>query len=271
LKKALCEYGPLAVAVAATPVFKAYKSGVFNENSNAGINHGVTLVGWDDSKEAWRIKNSWGTGWGEKGFMWIAYGCNQIGYAASWVQAGPGVPPCKDGPSLIAYEAFNFPENKQFSSNANVASVTFTLSRSMFVSIVAESSAVIAEGSAPKDFRTGLYTGAAANVMWTASHRKGSFLADGQHVPVHTSYAQKFPAGTHTVYWKIWLGGYTIQFGSGTLTALAVPCSMGGQLKMEMPLLAETGEVVVNEEAVITTMIAGRPDLYVTIDSSAGA
>lgn len=58
------------------------------------VNHGVTLVGWDDSTGAWLIKNSWGTGWGstagygsEKGYMWIADGCNNINYRASWVQA----------------------------------------------------------------------------------------------------------------------------------------------------------------------------------------
>lgn len=58
------------------------------------VNHGVTLIGWDDSKGAWLIKNSWGPTWGdtcgfgtEKGYMWIAYGCNNIGYGASWVIA----------------------------------------------------------------------------------------------------------------------------------------------------------------------------------------
>lgn len=271
LKRALCEYGPLAVAVAATPVFKAYKSGVFNEVTNADINHGVTLVGWDDSKKAWRIKNSWGTGWGESGFMWIAYGSNKIGYAASWVQAGPGVPPCKDGPSLIGYEAFNWPDRKQFSSNANVASLTFTLPREMYVSFVAESSAVIVQGSGPQNFRTGLYSSAATNIMWTSSYRRGSFQAVGQYIPVHTSFAMKLPAGTHTVYWKLWLSGYTIQFDSGTLTALAVPCSMGGQLRVELAAMKEHAEVMVDEEAAVTAMLAGRPDLYVTIDRTSGA
>lgn len=86
LKQALVANGPLAIAVRATPAFQAYTSGVFNENAAGAINHGVVLVGWDDSKQAWRIKNSWNTGWGEQGYMWIRYGTNSVGYAATWVK-----------------------------------------------------------------------------------------------------------------------------------------------------------------------------------------
>jgi len=88
LKKALCEHGPIAVAVFATPAFQAYTSGVFNEQDTThGINHGVTLVGWDDATNAWLIKNSWGSGWGMAGYMWIAYNSNNIGFGAAWVEA----------------------------------------------------------------------------------------------------------------------------------------------------------------------------------------
>lgn len=263
IKKALCEHGPLACAVAVTSAFKAYTGGVFNEKSTEDVNHGVILVGWDDSKKAWRIKNSWGPVWGESGYMWIAYTSNKIGYAAAWVQAakksgpGPKPEPCKEGPSLLAYQEFNWSDRKQLSANANVASVTFTLTREMYVTIVADSSVTVARGSTPLAFTTGLYTDSAPNVMWTASLRKGSFESPSQSVPVHTSYARKFAAGTYTIYWKIWLRGYTIQFDSGTLTAIAVPCSMGGQLT---GVSAAQGEVAANVKEELGLITICNPD-----------
>jgi len=269
LKQALCEYGPLAVAVRATPAFQAYTSGVFNEKDTGNVNHGVTLIGWDDAKSAWRIKNSWGTGWGESGFMWIAYDSNKIGYAASWVQSDVDQV-CEDGPSFSAYEEFYFVENKQFSQNDNVLSVTFNLPKEMIVSFVADSSGAIASGNAPQSFRTGLYTAESANTMFTASYRRGSFQSNDQQVPVHTSFTMKLPAGTHTVYWKIWLSGYTIQLASGTLTVLAVPCSMGGKYQVEADLQGEIAGIVSDKEEIITTKDKDRPEHFVTIDRPAG-
>jgi cathepsin L len=101
LKKALCEHGPLGVALYASPAFQSYAGGVFDLCvSSDDVNHAVTLIGWDDSRRAWLIKNSWGTNWGETGdtcsgcncpntggYGWVRYGCNNIGYAASWVLA----------------------------------------------------------------------------------------------------------------------------------------------------------------------------------------
>lgn len=94
MKAALCTYGPLAVTVRVTPLFQAYTDGVFDERDPGPINHAIVLVGWDDAKGAWLIKNSWGPSWGEtggfgteKGYMWIAYQSNGIGTGAAWVQA----------------------------------------------------------------------------------------------------------------------------------------------------------------------------------------
>jgi len=96
LKQAIYTYGPAAVAVYVGEAFQAYSSGVFDKDElpGGGVlrcgpssdgNHAVLLVGWDDSKGAWILRNSWGTGWGESGYMYIKYGINNVGFAATCV------------------------------------------------------------------------------------------------------------------------------------------------------------------------------------------
>ena len=91
MKQALCKYGPIAACVKVTPAFQAYVGGIFDEHAAVSgpsdINHAIVIVGWDDSKKAYLMRNSWGTGWGEKGYMWIEYGCNNIGAYAVWMTA----------------------------------------------------------------------------------------------------------------------------------------------------------------------------------------
>jgi C1A family cysteine protease len=87
LKAALVEHGPIAMPIVSDNCFISYKSGIFNGNNKGTVNHVVLLVGWDDDREAWLIKNSWGTEWGEKGFAWVKYGSNNIGEFAAWIEA----------------------------------------------------------------------------------------------------------------------------------------------------------------------------------------
>ena len=68
---------------------ESHSVGVFNGQNNRSINHVVMLIGWDDNKKAWLVKNSWGKDWGEDGFGWIAYGSNNIGLFAAWIQPSP--------------------------------------------------------------------------------------------------------------------------------------------------------------------------------------
>jgi len=88
IKKAIYTYGSVQVGVYVDSWFQVYASGVFNhctKRKNVAVNHIVTLCGWDDARGAWLLKNSWGTGWGEDGFMWIVYGCNKVGYGANYI------------------------------------------------------------------------------------------------------------------------------------------------------------------------------------------
>jgi cathepsin L len=88
IKSALCRRGPLATTlITAGNVFSAYRSGVFNEAQTGNIDHAVAIIGWDDAKQAWLIKNSWGREWGDNGFMWINYASNKVGSYTAWVKA----------------------------------------------------------------------------------------------------------------------------------------------------------------------------------------
>lgn len=35
--------------------------------------HAMVIVGYDDARQAFKVQNSWGSGWGNKGFFWMAY------------------------------------------------------------------------------------------------------------------------------------------------------------------------------------------------------
>ena len=92
IKAAICAYGSVAATINATNLFKSLWSGVFSEPAASSdiANHAIVLVGWDDARAAWLLRNSWGTSWGEAGFGWVAYGTNGVGQNAWWVRASPG-------------------------------------------------------------------------------------------------------------------------------------------------------------------------------------
>lgn len=51
--------------------FSYWKGGVFKSESSFRGYHAMLICGYDDSKHAFKVVNSWGTAWSENGFIWI--------------------------------------------------------------------------------------------------------------------------------------------------------------------------------------------------------
>ena len=67
---------PVSIAIEAdTKYFQSYSSGVLTSSScGTNLDHGVLIVGYgeEDGQKYWLVKNSWGTTWGDKGYVKIA-------------------------------------------------------------------------------------------------------------------------------------------------------------------------------------------------------
>lgn len=103
IKQAIYKYGPVAVCVWADEHFQAYTGGVFNwwRGTRNQPNHLVVLVGWDDSDGAWILRNSWGSTWGESGYMRIKYDSSSVGYAACYIASYAGQDGISDTPPPV--------------------------------------------------------------------------------------------------------------------------------------------------------------------------
>jgi Cysteine protease len=72
--KAALRRGPLVTNMYVFEDFTAYSSGVYKHTKGEGLGgHAVSLIGFDDVKRAWIIRNSWGPEWGINGFGYVSY------------------------------------------------------------------------------------------------------------------------------------------------------------------------------------------------------
>jgi hypothetical protein len=89
IKTALIEHGPLIICITLWKDFNYYLGGVYIHRW--GVRRGghvVAMVGYDDSKECWIVKNSWGSAWGANGWFRMSYYADMF---AGWYGPGTGI------------------------------------------------------------------------------------------------------------------------------------------------------------------------------------
>ena len=97
LKQALGTVGPVSIAIdASCRGFRSYRRGVYSHEGcgakQSDLNHAVLAVGYgqENGEDYWLVKNSWGTSYGDKGYVKIARNKgNMCGVA--WMAAFPVV------------------------------------------------------------------------------------------------------------------------------------------------------------------------------------
>ena len=82
MESLLASVGPVVIGMTATDKFMHYNGGIYfdqscpNDCDARGVNHAMVLVGYGTDKttykqpvDYWLVKNSWGTTWGESGYI----------------------------------------------------------------------------------------------------------------------------------------------------------------------------------------------------------
>ncbi len=99
-KGQLARSAPVLISFYASTAFQKFRGAeTFTERAmprddkKAGW-HAMTLVGYDERRQAFRLINSWGRGWGDHGYAWISYDLLQTHIRGAYtLDIGPVTPP----------------------------------------------------------------------------------------------------------------------------------------------------------------------------------
>jgi len=106
LQAAIAQVGPIAISIAASGfAFQLYGGGVLSGNCGWDIDHAVVAVGYgvDSSTNQgfWLVRNSWGAGWGEAGYVRIFRSTTATPEACGTDSTPGDGDGCPDGPQTI--------------------------------------------------------------------------------------------------------------------------------------------------------------------------
>jgi len=103
IKSAVQQYGPAAVSFHVYSDFESLPAGqVYHWSSGSTYrgDHAVLVVGWDDARSCFIVKNSWGTIWGDNGYFLMGY--TEVSSPAGF------------GYNMVAYDGVTAPGNATY-------------------------------------------------------------------------------------------------------------------------------------------------------------
>jgi cathepsin X len=118
--------GPIACGVAVPDAMENYTSGVFEDKTgDVEIVHDISVVGYGvdtDGTKYWTVRNSWGTHYGEDGFIRVIRGVNNIAIETDCAWATPKDTWTNNTKHITTDEEKNDPRNK--ASNSEIVPET---------------------------------------------------------------------------------------------------------------------------------------------------
>jgi len=79
LQSALNQH-PVAIGIQADQsAFQFYSSGILTGTCGTNLDHSVLAVGYDTTNAYWKVKNSWGTSWGDRGYVRLSMSGDKCG------------------------------------------------------------------------------------------------------------------------------------------------------------------------------------------------
>ncbi len=137
VKQLIKQCGAVAIAYYHDDYYYNSATGSYYCPYNKGINHSVSVVGWDDnysrskfgydspnSNGAWLVKNSWGSGWGNSGYFWLSYeDYNVQNNYINTMAVGYGTTPATTYKYNYQYDGGSFPNWMQAGEKFSIANI----------------------------------------------------------------------------------------------------------------------------------------------------
>lgn len=111
VKTHLASGTPVLVGMMVDPSFKNVTGqGIFqgNQDGSEASGHAMVVVGYDDDRGAFQLLNSWGEGWGDRGYGWVSYAALRRHATQRFVIDGGGALSAANGGQTLELETLLF-------------------------------------------------------------------------------------------------------------------------------------------------------------------